>query len=272
MVTPTPSGWRCGSTTTWARSTTSEVASFELRWFRRRRPAAGDRAAGHPGRVFRKAGLGKDVTDKFLAGLPGIRRKAATASSPARAGSAPDAAGGPHRLPGVLRQPEGRRAGIVEITDYLFAETARGVKLAGLEHLDDRYLRAVGYATKSKKARPAEDGADRRHRRRRRAGGGARASEVVRIANAAAAKASSPSAPTRARNSGSTASAPRPSRHTNAFKVNGDVVIPLPRMGDYCDGIERINIELSPRNKLELCDAGGGLRRTSSPRDLPTGR
>ena len=45
------------------------------------------------------------------------------------------------------------------------------------------------------------------------------------------------------------------SKHTNAFKVNEDVVIPLPRMGDYCDGIERINIELSTQNKLALCDA-----------------
>lgn len=26
-------------------------------------------------------------------------------------------------------------------------------------------------------------------------------------------------------------------------------------MGDYCDGIERINIELSLQNKLDLCDA-----------------
>jgi FAD/FMN-containing dehydrogenase len=51
------------------------------------------------------------------------------------------------------------------------------------------------------------------------------------------------------------------SRHTNAFKVNEDVVIPLPRMGDYCDGIERINIELSTQNKLALCDA---LARASS--------
>ena len=25
-------------------------------------------------------------------------------------------------------------------------------------------------------------------------------------------------------------------------------------MGDYCDGIERINIELSIQNKLALCD------------------
>src|SRR5690606_19958864 len=41
---------------------------------------------------------------------------------------------------------------------------------------------------------------------------------------------------------------------TNAFKINEDVVIPLPRMGEYCDGIERINIELSLQNKIALCD------------------
>jgi Fe-S oxidoreductase len=45
------------------------------------------------------------------------------------------------------------------------------------------------------------------------------------------------------------------SKHTNAFKINEDVVIPLPRMAEYTDGIERINIELSLRNKIALCDA-----------------
>jgi Fe-S oxidoreductase len=44
------------------------------------------------------------------------------------------------------------------------------------------------------------------------------------------------------------------SRHTNAFKINEDVVIPLPRLAEYSDGIERINIELSLANKLKLCD------------------
>ncbi len=28
-----------------------------------------------PGRCFRKAGLGKDVTDKFLGGLPGVQKE-----------------------------------------------------------------------------------------------------------------------------------------------------------------------------------------------------
>ena len=44
-------------------------------------------------------------------------------------------------------------------------------------------------------------------------------------------------------------------RHTNAFKINEDVVIPLDRLGDYSDGIERINIELSIRNKLRVLAA-----------------
>src|SRR6202035_1700839 len=43
-------------------------------------------------------------------------------------------------------------------------------------------------------------------------------------------------------------------RHTNAFKINEDVVIPLERLGDYTDAIERINIELSIQNKLDLAD------------------
>jgi Fe-S oxidoreductase/FAD/FMN-containing dehydrogenase len=43
-------------------------------------------------------------------------------------------------------------------------------------------------------------------------------------------------------------------RHTNAFKINEDVVIPLARMGEYTDAIERINIEFSLGNKLKLLD------------------
>jgi len=87
---------------------------------------------------------------------------------------------------------------------------------------------------------------------------------------AAVAKASSPSAPRRARNSGWTASAPRPSRkHTNAFKINEDVVIPLPRMAEYTDGIERINIELSLQNKLRAVRRADRVSRRG---DLPLGK
>ena len=59
------------------------------------------------------------------------------------------------------------------------------------------------------------------------------------------------------------------SRHTNAFKVNEDVVIPLPRMGEYTLGIERINIELSLRNKIKLCEA---LEAFFTKGNLPLGK
>ena len=56
--------------------------------------------------------------------------------------------------------------------------------------------------------------------------------------------------------------------HTNAFKINEDVVIPLDRLADYAEGIERINIEYSTRNKLTMIDAvldylGGGPAGTA---------
>ena len=71
----------------------------------------------------------------------------------------------------------------------------------------------------------------------------------------AAARASSLSAPRRDANSGWIASRTAAiARHTNAFKINEDVVIPLGRMGEYTDAIERINIEFSLANKLRLID------------------
>ena len=146
---------------------------------------------------------------------------------------------------------------IVEIKDFMFAEQKRsGVMLAGLEHLDDRYLKAVGYTTKSKRGvlpkmalfgDIAGDDADAVARA---------TSEVVRIANSRSGEGFIAISPEARRkfwlDRKKTAAI---SRHTNAFKINEDVVIPLPRMAEYTDGIERINIELSLRNKLALCDA-----------------
>src|SRR6185295_687122 len=59
------------------------------------------------------------------------------------------------------------------------------------------------------------------------------------------------------------------SKHTNAFKINEDVVIPLPRMAEYTDGIERINIELSLANKIALADE---LEAFFARGNLPLGR
>jgi FAD/FMN-containing dehydrogenase len=130
-----------------------------------------------------------------------------------------------------------------------------GVLLAGLEHLDDRYLKAVGYATKSKRGGLpkmvlvgdiAGDDPDAVARA---------TSEVVRMANSRSGEgfiAISPEARKKFWLDRKRTAAI--SKHTNAFKINEDVVIPLPRMAEYTDGIERINIELSLRNKIQLAD------------------
>ena len=238
-----------------------EVATFELRYFEAdgTTPVRSETLA-IPGTSFRKEGLGKDVTDKFLSGLPGIQKEGCD-------GLITSARWVVHRMPQHTRtvcmeffgNAKDAVPSIVEIKDFMFAEQKRsGVLLAGLEHLDDRYLKAVGYATKSKKGNGhlpkmvligdiAGDNADDVARV---------AAEVVRIANSRNGEGfTAVSAEARKKFWLDRKRTAAISRHTNAFKINEDVVIPLPRMAEYTDGIERINIELSLRNKIQLCDA-----------------
>ena len=54
----------------------SETATFHLRRISPDgRKLLEERAIDIPGTAFRKAGLGKDVTDKFLGGLPGVQKE-----------------------------------------------------------------------------------------------------------------------------------------------------------------------------------------------------
>ncbi len=211
-----------------------------------------------PGASFRKEGLGKDVTDKFLGGLPGVQKEGCD-------GLITSARWVVHRMPKHIRtvcleffgQARDAIPSIVEIIAQLETENRRaGVLLAGLEHLDERYLRAVGYVTKSKRAALPkmvligdivgdDDTAVARA-----------TSEVVRIANARAGEGFiAVGADARRKFWLDRARTAAIAKHTNAFKINEDVVIPLPRLGDYTDAIERINIELSIKNKLRLIDA-----------------
>ena len=253
----------------------AETATFELRYFKAdgKTPLRTEQLA-IPGKTFRKEGLGKDVTDKFLSGLPGIQKEGCD-------GLITSARWLMHRMPEHVRtvcleffgNPKDGVPSIVEIKDFMFAEQKRsGVLLAGLEHLDDRYLKAVGYTTKSKKGNGGlpkmvlvgdivGDDADAVARA---------TSEVIRIANSRSGEgfiAISPEARKKFWLDRKRTAAI--SKHTNAFKINEDVVIPLPRMGEYTEGIERINIELSLANKIRLCDA---LEDFLSRGNLPLGK
>ena len=207
-----------------------------------------------PGEHFRKVGLGKDVTDKFLSGLPGIQKEGCD-------GLITSARFILHRLPEFTRtvcleffgQVRHAVPAIIEVKDYLDAHPT--AILAGLEHLDARYLKAVGYATKaSRTQRPtmilvADIVSDDENAAMEAA------SHIVRLANARDGEGFIAVSPeTRKKFWLDRARTAAIAAHTNAFKINEDVVIPLPRLADYSDGIERINIELSIQNKLALLD------------------
>jgi FAD/FMN-containing dehydrogenase/Fe-S oxidoreductase len=244
------------------------VATFKLEWTHPSEKGAPKDAPFRTetlsieGRRFRKEGLGKDVTDKFLAGLPGIQKEGTD-------GLITSGRWILHKMPKHTRtvaleffgQARDAIPSIVEIKDYLDSLPKSGkpefesLRLAGLEHLDERYLRAVGYATKSKRGTLPKMalfgdivGDDEN-------AVALAASEVVRLANTRVGEgfvAVSPEARKKFWLDRSRTAAI--ARHTNAFKINEDVVIPLNRMGEYTDGIERINIELSIKNKLQLVE------------------
>ena len=104
-------------------------ARFELKYF----DASGKKlerteTLDIPGSAFRKEGLGKDVTDKFLAGLPGIQKEGCD-------GLITSARWIVHRMPAHVRtvcleffgNAKDAVPSIVEIKDYLFGAERQGV-------------------------------------------------------------------------------------------------------------------------------------------------
>ena len=209
-----------------------------------------------PGSAFRKAGLGKDVTDKFLSGLPGVQKEGCD-------GLITSARFILHQVPALGRtlclEFFGADIGnavpaIVELKEYL--DNHESVQLIGLEHLDERYLKAVKYSTKApRQERPkmvllADIASDDQQTLE------LATEEVMRMVQARDGEGFVASSPEARRNFWlDRARTAAISAHTNAFKINEDVVIPLERLADYSRGVERINIEESIRNKIETAHA-----------------
>lgn len=208
-----------------------------------------------PAQQLRKLGLGKDVTNKFLGGLPGIQKEGCD-------GLITSAVFVLHRMPQFIRTVCLEFFGndltkavpaIVETKNFL--DSNKKVLLAGMEHLDERYVKAVDYSTKAPRSELPKMvllidivGDDEN-------AVAEASSEVVRLSNAREGEgfvAVSPEA--RARFWADRARTAAIAKHTNAFKINEDVVIPLERLSEYNDGIERINIIHSTQNKLRMVD------------------
>ena len=209
-----------------------------------------------PGSSFRKAGLGKDVTDKFLAGLPGIQKEGCDGIVTSAEFILHPLFDNTHTLCLEFFNPDssGDVAAIVEIKKMI--DSNPEVALAGLEHLDARYIKAVKYSTKANRtdhpkmlllADIASNNVEALTEM---------CTEVVNIAKthgaegfvAVGAEARDHFWADRKRTAAISA-------HTNAFKINEDVVIPLERLSEYSRGVEIINIRQSVSNKVSIAEA-----------------
>ncbi len=231
------------------------TVEFRVREWRSQQPdiLIEDKVISISGTSFRQEGLGKDVTDKYLTGIPGVQKEGCD-------GLITSARFILHRLPAITNTVCLEFYGydlsqsvpaIVQIRDLLAADA--NCTLSGLEHLDWRYIKAVDYAPKSSRGQIprmmllADISSDEQHWL------DSATSKVVELAEKCDGEgfiAHSRSArehfwAARKRTAAIAA-------HTNAFKINEDVVIPLDRLSDYTRGIEQINIEQSIKNKLTI--------------------
>jgi len=216
------------------------------------------------GHNFRKPGLGKDVTDKFLCGLPGIQKEGCD-------GLITSGRFLLHKMPEFKRTVCLEFFGtdiaqavpaVVEVKQLL--DENHEVLLTGLEHLDERYIKAVKYTTKASLSDNAADGISGRPKMVLLADIASDSEEEVKQAAEQVIQLSAKreaqgfiavSEEARKRFWLDRARTAAISAHTNAFKINEDVVIPLPRLAEYNRGIECINIEQSISNKIKICKA-----------------
>jgi len=201
----------------------------------------------------RKPGLGKDVTNKLLGKLPGIQKEGCD-------GIITSARFILHKKPKVTHtlcleffNPDMHKS-VPAITQIIeLVKKTDKVDLIGLEHLDNHYIKAVGYSTKSPRSELPHmlllaDVAGENESKVKAIS--QKIVDLVKDKDAAGFIAIGKEAretfwADRKRTAAIAA-------HTNAFKINEDVVIPLAKLADYADEIERINIEQSISNKLQI--------------------
>ncbi len=205
---------------------------------------------------IRKSGLGKDVTNKFLDGLPGIQKEGCD--------------GFITSAEFILHRPQEHIntlcleffghdlklavSTIVDIKDSVDANP--DIDLVGMEHLDARYIKAVHYTTKANRAElprmvllldissNSQSSLDNH----------------IEIITSITTNREGECFVAKSFNKRLTfwqdrANTAAIAAHTNAFKINEDVVIPLDKLADYNDGIEHINIKLSISNKIDTLSA-----------------
>lgn len=209
-----------------------------------------------PGDTFRKQGLGKDVTRKAMGGLPGVQKEGTD-------GFITEATFVLHRSFDFTRtvcceffgqQLDDATQAMVGIKRHV--DNFDGAQLEGLEHFDEKYVKAINYVSKSTRRESPRvvllidvSGDDEQAVARA-------CSDICRITSQGNGEGFvAITVSDRSRFWGDRGRMAAIAKHTRAFKLNEDVVIPLDRLSEYNDFIEHLNIENSIANKVEVVDA-----------------
>jgi FAD/FMN-containing dehydrogenase/Fe-S oxidoreductase len=203
---------------------------------------------------IRKRGLGKDVTNKFMSGLPGVQKEGCDGLITS--------------AEFILHKPLKHTHTIcleffgfdtktsVESINRVkqLVDNNSKVELIGMEHLDYRYIKAVGYSTKADRFElprmvlvvdVASNNIDTLE---------AQTAEIVDILDKDGEGFIATTPEKRNHFWQDRKNTAAIAAHTNAFKINEDVVLPLENLADYSDGVEKLNIELSIENKLQIAN------------------
>jgi FAD/FMN-containing dehydrogenase/Fe-S oxidoreductase len=208
------------------------------------------------GTEIRKERLGKDITNKALNGLPGVQKE-----------------GGDGIIVSaqfVLYRPLShcrtlcleffgnnmRNASHAIVAIKNLFENREGVYLTALEHFDEKYVEAINYRNKSKRTETPKAilliDVESNHADKL-ADACAKVAALIAPYNAEVLFAGNSHERTQfwseRKQLGAIA------RHTNAFKLNEDVVIPLDKLPDFADFIERLNFEKELQNVLRCINA-----------------
>lgn len=207
------------------------------------------------GSHFRKDGLGKDVTRKALGGLPGVQKEGTD-------GFITEATFVVHQPFECTRTVCSEFFGqeltlatraMVKIKEYV--DSLPDVHLEGLEHFDQKYVKAIDYISKSTRRELPRvvlliDVSGDNEETVAKA-----CAEITRITSHGDGEGFvAISQQDRNRFWSDRTRMAAIARHTRAFKLNEDVVIPLPRLSEYNDYVEHLNIENSICNKIEVLE------------------
>ncbi len=220
-----------------------------------------------PGSTFRKQGLGKDVTRKAMGGLPGIQKEGTD-------GFITEATFILHRPFDFTRticceffgqELSEATKSLVEIKSHI--DALPGAHLEGLEHFDQKYVKAIEYISKSTRREAPRvvllidvSGDDEQIVARA-------CSDICRITSCGNGEGFvATSKEDRKRFWSDRGRMAAIAKHTSAFKLNEDVVIPLHHLSEYNDYIEHLNIENSITNKKDILEAIASYLRDASER------